>query len=92
MLRTTSNVLDAVALERLFKLGSSAPDGVLPTVVGQHLFRLAVRREASLERLHHQCGFLMVRDRVADDESTVVVHEHAQIKPLLSALEEREDV
>jgi hypothetical protein len=34
----------------------------------------------------------MVRDRVADDESTVVVHEHAQIKPLLSALEEREDV
>lgn len=86
MLRTTSNVLDAVALERLFKLGSAAPDGVLPTVVGQHLFRLAVRRESSVEGLHHERGLLMMRDRVADDEAAVVVHEHAQVQPLLPTL------
>jgi hypothetical protein len=34
----------------------------------------------------------MMRDRVADDEPAVVVHEDAQVQPLLPPLQEREDV
>ena len=54
MLRPAAEVLDAHARERLLELGLAAPHRVLPAVVGQHLGRLAVRREAALERLHHQ--------------------------------------
>ena len=92
MLRSTSDVLDAVSLERLLEDRPPAPHRVLPPVVGQDLLRLAVRRDASLERLHHERRLLMVRERVADDEPAVVVHEHAQVQPLLPALQEREDV
>jgi hypothetical protein len=54
MLRPTSDVLDAVTLERLLEDRSSAPHRVLPAVVGQHLLRLTIRRDAALEGLHHQ--------------------------------------
>jgi hypothetical protein len=92
MLRATADVLDAVALERLFELGPSTPHRVLPTVVGQHFLWLTVRRDAAFEGFHHQSGFLVVCDRVADDEAAVVVHEHAQVQPLLATLKKRKDV
>lgn len=92
MLRSTTDVLDAVTLEGFLEFRPTAPHGVLPPVVGQHLLRLAVRRDAALERLHHQRRLLVVRDRIADDEAAVVVHEHTQVQPLLTTLQKREDV
>ena len=92
MLRPAADVRDAVARERLLELRLPPPHRVLAAVVGQHLRRLSVRRDASLERLHHQRRLLVMRDRVADDEPAVVVHEHAEVQPLLAPLQEREDV
>ena len=92
VLRPTADVVDAHPSERLLELGLPAPHRVLPAVVGQDLDRLAVRRDAALERLHHQRRFLVMRQRVADDEPAVVVHEHADVEPLGPPQPEREDV
>jgi len=92
MLRSTPDVLDAVSLQRLLEDRTTTPHRVLPAIVGQHFLRLPVRRDAALERLHHQRRLLMVRDRIPDDEAAVVVHEHAQVQPLLPTLQKREDV
>jgi hypothetical protein len=53
MLRPTTDVRDAVTCERLLEFGATAPHRVLPTVVGEHLGGLAVRRHAPFEGLHH---------------------------------------
>lgn len=92
MLWAAADVLDAQALQRLFEFGLAAPHRVLPAVVGQHFSRIAVRGEASLKRLHHERGLLMVRKRVAHDEAAVVVHEHAYVQPLGTPQTKREDV
>lgn len=54
VLRPTADVQDPQARQRLLELGTSSPHRVLPAIVGQHFLRLAVRRDAVLERLHHQ--------------------------------------
>jgi hypothetical protein len=54
MLRTTADVLHAQPTEQLLEFGLAAPHCVLPTVVGQHLGRVSVRRDAALEGLHHE--------------------------------------
>lgn len=92
MLWSAADVLDPVSLKRLLELGTAAPHGVLPTVVRQHLLRLTVRCEPSFECLHDQRRLLVVRDRVANDEATVVVHEDAQVQTLLPTLQKRKDV
>lgn len=92
MLRPTADVLHAQPRERFFELGLSAPHCVLAAVVGEHLRRLPIRSHAALEGLHHQRGLLMVRERVADDEAAVVVHEHAHVEPLRTPQPKREDV
>lgn len=92
MLRPTADVVDPAPRQHLLELGLAAPHRVLPTVVGQHLRRLAVRRVPALERLHHQRRLLMVRHRVPHDEATVVVHEHAHVQPLCTPQPKREDV
>ena len=92
VLRPAADVVDTHPGEQLLELGLAAPHRVLPAVVGQHLGRLAVRRDAALERLHHQRRLLVVRERVADHEAAVVVHEHADVEPLGAPQPEREDV
>ena len=92
MLRPASDVLDAHPLQRFFELGLASPHRVLPAVVGQHLGRLPVRRDAALERFHHERRLLMMGERVSDDEPAVVVHEHAGVEPLGTPQPEREDV
>jgi hypothetical protein len=92
MLRPTTDVLDAHARERFFELGLAAPHRVLTSVVGQHLGGLTVRGDTALEGLHHQRRLLMVRERVPDDETAVVVHEHADVQALRAPQPEREDV
>ena len=92
VLGPAADVVDAHARQQLLEFGLAAPHRVLPTVVGQHLGRLTVRRDAALERLHDECRLLMVRERVTDHEATVVVHEHADVQALGAAQPEREDV
>jgi hypothetical protein len=92
VLRPTADVLDAPALEVLLELGLATPHRVLPAVVGQHLRRLTVRGDTTLERLHHQRRLLVVRERVPDHESAVVVHEHANVQTLRASQPKREDV
>lgn len=82
MLWPTADVLNPHPRQRLFELRPSPPHGVLPTVVRQHFRGLAIRRNTALECLHHQRGLLVMRERVSDDEATVVIHEHAHVKPL----------
>jgi hypothetical protein len=92
VLRPTADVLDAHPLQRLLELRLAAPHRVLPAVVRQHLRRLSVRSDASLECLHHQRGLLMMCERVADHEATVVIHEHADVQPLRAPQPERKNV
>jgi hypothetical protein len=92
MLWPASDVVDAHPRERLLEFRLSAPHRVLPTVVGQNLGRLVVGRHAAFEGLHHQRRLLVVRECVSDDESTVVVHEHAHVQPLCASEPKREDV
>jgi hypothetical protein len=92
VLRPAADVMHAHAREQFLELGLAAPHRVLPTVVGQDLCRLPVRRDAPLERLHHQSRLLVVRERVTDDEPAVVVHEHAHVETLGAAQSEGEDV
>jgi hypothetical protein len=92
MLRPTSDVVDAHSCERFLEFRLAAPHRVLPTVVRQDLRRLAVCRHAAFEGLHHQRRLLVVRECVSDDESTVVVHEHAHVQPLCTSEPKREDV
>lgn len=92
MLRPAADVPDAEPLECDLEFRLAAPHGVLPPVVGQHLRRLTERGDAALERLHHQRRLLVVRERVPDDEATVVIHEHADVEPLLPSVQEGEDV
>lgn len=82
MLGTAADVLDAHPRQRLLEFGLPAPHRVLAAVVGQYLGRLAVRRDAMLQGLHHQRGLLVVRERVTDHEAAVVVHEHANVQTL----------
>lgn len=92
VLRPAADVANAEPLERDLELRLAAPHRVLPTVVGQHLRRLAERGHAALEGLHHQHRLLVVGERVPDDEAAVVVHEHADVEPLLPAVQKSEDV
>jgi len=92
MLWPTSDVVDAHPRQRLLELGLASPHRVLPAVVSEHLRRLPVRRDAGLERLHHERRLLMVCERVADDETAVVVHEDADVQPLVAPQPKREDV
>lgn len=92
MLWPTPDVVNPHPRECFFEFRLAAPNGVLPSVIGQHFGWLAVRRDAVLEGLHHQRRLLMVRERVTDDEATVVVHEDAHVEPLRAAQPKREDV
>lgn len=92
MLRPTADVVDAPPRQHLLEFGLAAPHRVLPTVVGQDLRRLTVRRVAALEGLHHQRRLLVMRHRVPHDEAAVVIHEHAHVQPLCTPQPKREDV
>ena len=92
VLGSTADVVDSEPRERLLEFGLAAPHGVLASVVGEHLVRIAVRSDAALEGLHHQHGLLVMGNRVPDHEATVVVHEHADVESLGAAQSKREDV
>ena len=92
VVRPRLDVADAVALQLSLEDGLPSPRRVLPAVVRQHLDRRAERREAPVKRLEHQLRFLLVRDRVPDDEAAEVVHEDGDVEPLMPAQQEGEDV
>lgn len=92
MLRPALHVTDPVQPKLLLEVRLAAPRRVLPTLIRQHLLRLAVRRDSALEGLHHQLRLLMVREVMRHDEARVVVHESGQVQPLVTTQQEREDV
>ena len=92
VLRPTPDVVNTHPPECLFEFRFAAPHRVLPPVVGQHFDRLTVCRDAVLEGLHHERRLLVMRERVADDEAAVVVHEDAHVQSLRPPQPKREDV
>lgn len=92
VLRAAANVPNSVLAECALEVRLTAPGRVLPPVVRQNLLRRPVRREAQLQRLHHELGALMVRRRVRHDETRVVVHEHRHVHALMASEQKREDV
>jgi hypothetical protein len=92
VLRPALHVPDALPPQLPLELRRSAPRRVLPALVRQDLPRRPVRRDPAVERLHHQRGPLVMRDRMRHDEARVVVHERGQVEPLMSPEQEREDV
>lgn len=92
VLRTALAVLDTVTPQSFLKLGLAAPRCVLPTLVGQHLARLAVVRDAALQRFDHETRLLVMRHRPGHEVARVVVHEADEVDALMSAEFEGEDV
>jgi hypothetical protein len=92
MLRSAPDVTDIVASKRALEVGLAPPSRVLATVVGQDLLGRAESRDTAFERLHHELRALMVRRRVRDDETRVVVHEDGQVHALMASEQKREDV
>jgi hypothetical protein len=92
MLRPALAVRDATTTQQLLKLRRAAPRRVLPALVRQHLARLAVLRDAALERLDDQAPLLVMRHRPRHQVPRVVVHEAREIHALVTAQLEGEDV
>lgn len=85
MLRPALAVRDAVATQELLKFGRATPRRVLPTLVGQHLARLAVLGDAALERVDHKARLLVVGHRPRHEVPRVVVHEADEVHALMPA-------
>jgi hypothetical protein len=85
-------VSDAMSPQQLLKLRRAAPRCVLPALIGQDLARLAVLRDAALERLDHQARLLVMRHRPRHEVARVVVHEANEVHALVATQLEREDV
>ena len=92
MLRSALDVADPLAAQLALEVGLAAPRGVLAALVGEDFAGRAVRGDAATERLHHELGALMMRERVGDDEARVVVHEGREVEALVATQEKREDV
>ncbi len=86
------DVPDALPPQLLLEFRLPPPRRVLSPLVGQHLLRRPVRRDAARQRLHHQRRPLVVRQRPRHQEARVVVHEGCQVQPLVASQEKREDV
>lgn len=92
VLRSALDVPHAVTAHQLLEGRLTPPRGVLPALVGQDLGRRAVLRRRALECLEHQLGALVMRQRVPDHVTRVVVHEGDQIQPLVPPQQECEEV
>jgi hypothetical protein len=92
MLRPRLEVADPLPPQFLLEAGGPPPGRVLPAVVSQHLFGHPILRDRLVQRLAHQEFLLVAGHRPAHDEAGVVVHEAAEVDPLVPAQEESEDV
>lgn len=92
VLRARLEVSNSLSPQLGLEVRRAPPRGVLPAVVGQHFAWHAITGDAALQRLHHQRALHVVRERVAHNEATAVVHEDCHVEPLVLAQEEAEDV
>jgi hypothetical protein len=92
MLRPALHVRDSVAAEQMLEVGCTAPGGVLPSLVGQHLLGVSVLRDAAFDRLDDEIRLLVVRNRPRHEISRVVIHEGGDVQPLMAAELECKDV
>jgi hypothetical protein len=92
VLRPALDVHDAFLPQQLLERRLTSPRRVLPPVVGQDFARPTEATHPTFERLDHERGFLVMRQRPPHDEARVVVHEAGQVHALVSAQQKREDV
>jgi len=92
MMRPALDVADPMTLELGLELGTTAPAGVLPALVGQDLARYAVLGNATRQRLQHQRAALMMGERQTHQITRVIVQECRDIQPLVLAQQEREQI
>jgi hypothetical protein len=92
MMWPTLDVVNSLPAQLVGKLGLASPRRVLSTLVRQNLLGHAVSRDPASERFHDQRRFLMVADRVGDEEARVVVEKRGHVDALLAPQQEGEDV
>ena len=92
MLRPALRVLDAAALQKMLEFRLTPPRAVLPALIGQHLFGLAVLRDPALERIDHKARLVVMRHAPRHEVARVVVHEADHVDRLVPAKLELEDV
>ena len=63
MLRPAPDVRDAVPPQQVLEVGRATPRRVLTPLIGEHLARLAVLGDATLDSLDDQARLLVMRDR-----------------------------
>ena len=91
MLRAAFEVLDPVLAQLGFKARSAAPGGVLPAIIGEHLFgRLKLTHPHPIH-FNHCCGRWTAEQIGAGDEARVIIQERDQVG-VLASQPESEDV
>ena len=84
VLRATRTVVDAVAPQTFLEFRLATPRGVLPALIGEHLARLSVLRDAALQGVEDQTRFLVMGHRPRHQVARVVVHEADEVHALMS--------
>ena len=80
MVGTRSDVLDTVFFHLSLEPGLSPPVGVLPAVVGEHLFGYAVFGNTAPVGLQYVFGRLTAVQTQGGDVSAIVVHKTDQVR------------
>ena len=91
MLRPRLEVLHAILLQHRFEAASAAPSGILPAVVGQHLFGRLILADGHAIHFNHRCRRGAAEQIRSHDEPRVIIHEGDEVG-VTSAQPEREDV
>ena len=92
VLRPRLEVADPLPPQLLLEARAPPPDRVLPAVVGQNLLRHSVLGDRLVQGLSHQEFFLVPGHGKAHQEAGMVIHEGADVDPLVPAQQEGEDV
>jgi len=92
MLRPALAVGNSLSPQFLLERRRPSPRRVLPALVRQHLPRCPVARYAARQRLQHQLRLLVMRQRLPHDEARMVIHEAAQVQPLVATQQKRKYV
>jgi hypothetical protein len=80
MVGTRSDVLDTVFFHLPLEPGLSSPVGVLPPVVGEHLFGYAVFGNTATVGLQNLFGRLTAIQTQGGDVSAIVIHKADQVR------------
>src|SRR5450755_2529883 len=88
MARGGHDLLDAAFVQLLAEGALATPGDILRAVVGEHLFRRAMRSDGRAQDFEHQRGGLTGVQAVADEEAAMIVHEGDQVDAAILAFED----